>query len=35
VCSSDLIAVSLDGWVSQSRTVVLRAGQLEDLTFSL
>jgi serine/threonine-protein kinase len=29
------IAVSLDGWVSQSRTVVLRAGQLEDLTFSL
>ncbi len=29
------IAVSLAGWVSQSRTVVLRAGQVEDLTFSL
>ncbi|MBN8616589.1 MAG: serine/threonine protein kinase [Deltaproteobacteria bacterium] len=29
------IAVSLSGWVSQSRTVVLRAGQVEDLAFSL
>ncbi|MFN9810078.1 MAG: protein kinase domain-containing protein [Deltaproteobacteria bacterium] len=29
------IAVSLPGWVSQTRAVVLRAGQVEDLTFSL
>jgi serine/threonine-protein kinase len=29
------IAVSLDGWVSQTRTLVLRAGQVEDVAFSL
>jgi serine/threonine-protein kinase len=29
------LAVSLDGWVSQTRTLVLRAGQVEDVAFSL
>jgi serine/threonine-protein kinase len=29
------IVVSLDGWVTQTRTVTLRAGQVEDMAFSL
>ncbi len=30
-----VVAVSLAGWVSETRTVTLRAGQVEDLTFAL
>ncbi|GAB4196826.1 MAG: hypothetical protein OHK0013_04340 [Sandaracinaceae bacterium] len=30
-----IVAVSLDGWVSQTRTLILRAGQVEDVSFSL
>jgi serine/threonine-protein kinase len=29
------LGVSLDGWVSQTRTLLLRAGQVEDVAFSL